>query len=131
MEDLLVLFVFTELPVGIAEDPLLCVLGQESQNALLPPAPFGNIMLFNQGILAMERNGMKVEVKRFTSLQAQFAYSIKPARHELGIQIWIDSATVLSQKAALGHDVQPGEQSQSLIEDVAHDVAVTRRAEQL
>jgi hypothetical protein len=38
--------------------------------------------------------------------------------------------SVLGEEAALGDHVQPGEQSQPFIEDVAHHMAVTSRAEQ-
>ena len=43
----------------------------------------------------------------------------------------VNATTVLGQEAALGHDVQSGEQRQALIKDVAHHVTVACGAEQL
>ena len=62
---------------------------------------------------------------------SHFAHGVEPQAHQFGVGLGSHATTVLGQEASLGHHVQPGEQRQSLIEDVAHDVAVTRRAEQL
>src|SRR5262249_52518965 len=42
-----------------------------------------------------------------------------------------DAATVLGEERALGDRVESGEEGQPLIEDIAHDVAVARVAEEL
>ena len=70
-EDLVVLLVLAQLAVGIAEDAGVGVLGQERQHPLLPPAPLGDIVLLDQGIVAVEGDGVEVEVERRPPFQAQ------------------------------------------------------------
>ena len=87
-------------------------------------------MLLHQSVLTMERNRVKVQVEAGAARQSHFTHGIEPQSHELVMGLWLDPTTVLGQEAALGHDVEPGEQRQSFIEDGTHDVAVTRRAKQ-
>ena len=63
-EDLVILLVLAQFPVGVAEDARLRVLGQECQHPLLASASLGDVVLLDQGILAMERDGVEVEVER-------------------------------------------------------------------
>src|SRR4030042_4424315 len=62
-KDLLILLVLSQLSIGIAENPLLGILGQESKNSFLPATPLRNIMFFHQGLFAVEGNGMEVQIK--------------------------------------------------------------------
>src|SRR4030067_3263881 len=63
-KNLLILLVLSQLSIGIAENPLLGILGQEGQNPLLTAAPLGEIMFFHQGVFSVEGNGMEVQIKR-------------------------------------------------------------------
>ena len=70
-EDLIVLLVLAQLPVGIAEDAGIGVLGQERQHSLLPAAPLRDIVLLDQGVVAVEGDRVEVEVERRPPFQAQ------------------------------------------------------------
>ena len=130
-EDLVVLLVLAQLAVGIAEDAGVGVLGQERQHPLLPPAPLGDVVLLDQGVVAVEGDRVEVEVERRPPFQAQAADRVEPVAHQLGIAGGLDPATVFGQERPLGDDVQAGEEGQSLVEHGAHDVTVACVAEEL
>jgi hypothetical protein len=67
MENLVVLLIFTQFSVGVAKDTGLRVLHQEGQNALLSPTPLRDVVLLDQSILAMEGDGVKIQVEGLTS----------------------------------------------------------------
>ena len=129
-EDLVVLLVLAQFAVGIAEDARVGVLDQEGQDALLPPTPLGYVVLFDQGILAMERDRVKIQVKGMSAGQPEPAHGVEPASHQFRIAGRGDPATVFGQERSLGGDVQSGEEGQPLVQHHAHDMAVTRRPEQ-
>ena len=52
-QDFIVLVVLADLAVGVAEHPGLGVLGQEGQQAFLAAAALGNIVFFQQGVVAV------------------------------------------------------------------------------
>ena len=54
-KDLIVLLVLAQLAVGVAEDAGVGVLGQERQHTLLPSASLGDVVLLDQGVVAVER----------------------------------------------------------------------------
>ena len=130
-EDLVVLLVLAQLAVGIAEDAGLGVLGQEGQHPLLPPAPLGDVVLLDQGVLAVEGDRVEVEVERMPPRQTEPAHGVEPVAHQLRVAGRGDPATVLGQERSLGDDVQAGEEGQPFVEDGAHDVAVACGAEEL
>ena len=74
---------------------------------------------------------MEVQVEAGAARQSHFTHGIEPQSHKRVMGLRLDTTAVLGQEASFGHDVEPGEQRQSFIEDGAHDVAVTRRAKQL
>ncbi len=88
-------------------------------------------MFLDQRVLAVERNGVEIQVEGPPAGQAEPAHSVEPAAHQLGIAGRGDPATVLGEERALGDDIQPGEEGQPLIQHRAHDMAVTRRAREL
>jgi hypothetical protein len=49
------------LAIGIAENPLLGILGQKGQNFAMTRL---ERMLFHQGVFAVEGNGMEIQIKR-------------------------------------------------------------------
>src|SRR3990172_10223205 len=129
-ENLIVLFLFAQLPVGIAEDLLPCIVGQKSQNALLTAAPFGDIMLLHQGVFPVKRNGMKIQMKRSPPLQPQPSYGIKPPSHEMGIRSRINPATILGEEGPFGNGIEPGKKGKPFIHHMTHHMAVPRIAKQ-
>jgi len=56
---------------------------------------------------------------------------IEPVAHQPRVATRRDAATILGEERTLGDGVQAGEQGQPVVEDVAHDVAVPRGAEEL
>ena len=58
-QDFIVLVVFADLAVGVAEHAGLGILGQEGQQTFLAAAPLGNIVFFQQGVVAVERDGVE------------------------------------------------------------------------
>ncbi len=70
-DDLIVLLILPQFPVGVAENARLRVLGQECQHPLLTSASLGYVVLLDQGILAMKWDSVEVEVERRPSLQAR------------------------------------------------------------
>src|SRR6202011_1725534 len=122
-EDFVILLLLPYASVGVAEYPRAGVLGQEGQYPLLAPAAPGDVVLLHQGLLAVEGNRVEVQVETGAAGQPYLAHGIEPQAHQLAMGLRRKTTTVLGQKASLGHDVQPGEQGQPLIEDVAHGVA--------
>ena len=88
-------------------------------------------MLLDQGILAMEGDGVEIQVEGPPAGQAEPAHGVEPAAHQLGIAGRGDPAAVLGEEGSLGDDVQPGEEGQPLIQHRAHDVAVACGAREL
>lgn len=131
VEDRIGLLVFPELRIGIAENPAVRVLGEESEHAFLSSAPLGDVVFLDKCILSMERDRMEVEVEGASPLQADLSHGIEPATHELWVAGRIDPAAVLGKKRSLGGAVQSGEESQSFIQRLAHHVAVASIAEEL
>ena len=130
-EDLIVLLILAQFTIGVAEDAGLGVLRQEGQDALLSPTPLGDVVLLDQGILAMEGDRVKIQVEGMTARQTEPAHGVEPAAHQLRVAARVDPATVLGQERSLGDDVQAGEEGQPLVQHHAHDMAVACRPEQL
>jgi hypothetical protein len=130
-QDLICLVGLADLGVGVAEHLLVGVLGQEREYALLAAAAFGHVVLLGQGVFAVERDGVKVQVEADPAGQAEPAHGLEPAGHQLRVAGRGDAAGVLGQKRTLRYHVQPGEQRQPLVENGGHGVAGAGRAEQL
>ena len=110
LEDLIVLFRFTQLPIGVAENPRIGIVGEKCQDTLLAAATFRDVVFLHQGIVAMKGNGVEVEVKRRALFQSQAACGLMPQAHEGRIAGGVDAAGVLGQKGTLGHDIEPGKE---------------------
>src|SRR6266581_1176375 len=130
LEHLVVLFGFLQLPIGVAKDPRVGIVRQESQPALLTTAALGNVMLLDKRILAVARHGMAVESEGDPMLQAQGARGIVPQAHEHRITGRVDTATRRSEKGAFRHDIEAGKEGQAVVKDRAHDVTVSRIAKE-
>jgi len=130
-KDLLILLVLPQLSIGIAKHPFFSILSQEGQNPLLPPTPLRDIMLFHQGVFPMEGNGMEIQVKRPSPRKSKFPYGIKPKPHQAGIRSRINPTTIFGQKRPFGNHIEPSKQSQPLVQDIAHDVAMPGTSKEL
>src|SRR5262249_19461434 len=113
-----------QVGIGVAEDTGVGVMDQEGQQPLLPPAPLGNVVFFNQSVVAVEGNGVEIEVEGRPPGQLQAGHGVEPGAQHLGVTRRVDAAAVVGQERTLGDDVESGEQGQSLIEDRTHDVGV-------
>ena len=72
-------------------------------------------MLLDQGIFAMERDRVEIQVEGTTARQTEPAHGFEPAAHQLRVANRVDPATVLGQERSLGDDVQAREEGQSLV----------------
>ena len=88
-------------------------------------------MFFDESILPMEGDSVKIKVEGVAPFQADLSCRIKPEAHELWVAGRIDPAAILGEKGTFGGAVKSGKQGQPLIEDLAHDMAVTGIAEEL
>jgi hypothetical protein len=88
-------------------------------------------VFFDEGVLAMEGNGMEVEIEGLSPLHAQFANGLEPELHECGIRCRIDPAAVFREEGSLGDLVETCEKSQPFIEDIAHDMGVAGSSKEL
>ena len=79
----------------------------------------------------MEGNRVEVQVEAGAAREPQFADGVEPQTHQFLVGLRSHAATVLGEKTSFGHDIEPGKQCQTFIEDVTHDVAVAGGAEQL
>ena len=93
-EDFVVLVGLADGSVGVAEHPGIGVPGQKGENALLAPASLRDVVLFDQGRVAVVGNGVEVEVEGpvATEVDVEAAYGRVPAVHETGAQARIDAA---------------------------------------
>src|SRR5579883_2546367 len=87
-------FALAQLAVGIAEDTGVGVLGEERQHPLLAAAPLRDIVLLDEGIVAVERDGVEVQVERRPPGQAQPADGVEPVAHPGGITGGLDPAAM-------------------------------------
>ena len=88
-------------------------------------------MLLDRRILAVEGDGVEVEVERRPPAQPQATDRVEPVAHQLRVAGRGDTATVFGQERPLRDHVQAGEEGQPLVEDGAHHVAVACVAEEL
>ena len=88
-------------------------------------------MLLDQRVLAVEGDGVEIEVERRPPSQPQPTDRIEPVAHQPGVATRRHAATVLGEERALGDRVESGEEGQPFVEDIAHDVTVARVAEEL
>ena len=60
---------------------------RKAEDTLLPSAPLGDIVLFDQGILAMEWDRVKIEVEGPPAGQSEPAHGVEPAAHQFRIAV--------------------------------------------
>jgi hypothetical protein len=88
-------------------------------------------VLLHQGVFAMEGDGVEVQIKRGSVLQPPLPHDVQPIGHELAVALRPNAATVFGEEGSFGNDIQAGEEPESLIQNVAHHLAVPGIAEEL
>jgi len=123
-EDCVILGVLADLGVGVAEDFGVCVPDEEGEDALLAARVLGDVMFFDQGRVAMVGDGVEIEVEGAVAaeIDVQMREGLAPAVHEGSADAGVHTAGVFRQGCASGHRVETGEERQSLIEDIGHDM---------
>src|SRR5262249_17809715 len=91
-KNLVILLVAAQLAVGIAEHSGVGVVGQEREYPLLAPASLRDVVRFDDGILAVERDRVEVQVERRPPLQPQTTYRVEPASHQARVTAELDAA---------------------------------------
>jgi hypothetical protein len=87
-------------------------------------------MLLDEGILAVEGDGMEVESEGEPMVQAQRARGIVPQAHEHRRTGRIDPATLFGSKRPCGDDVETGKKGEAFVKDGAHDVTMAGSAKE-
>jgi len=64
------LLVFSDVGVGVAKDNLVSISGQKNQDAFLSAASFGYVVLFNERIVAVIGDRVKIEVERNATFES-------------------------------------------------------------
>src|SRR5262245_41159293 len=119
-EDLVSLVVLANLGVRVAENTLAFILGEERENSLLTPASLGDVVLLDQGIFAVKRDGVEVEIEGCAALETDLGRGVEPEPHPLRVAAWINPRAVLRQQGSLRRDVESREEREALVEDIAH-----------
>ena len=88
---------------------------REGQHALLLAAALRDVVLLDQGVLAMKGNGVEIQIQRTPSAQPRFLHALKPGTHDLRIAPRFDPTAVLGKKGPLRDHVESGKQCQALI----------------
>jgi hypothetical protein len=86
-------------------------------------------MFFDQGVFAMKGDGVKIQIKGATTLKTKLAHGIEPKPEYFRVAGRINPAAVLGKKSPLWRAVEPGEESKTLVQHIAHDMAVPGIAE--
>ena len=111
-EDLLVTFFLAYLGIDIDEVPRLRIVRDQRQDTHLTAAAFGDVVFLYEGVLAVVRDGVEVEVKGGSPSErdAEAVCGLVPPLHEAAAVLGMDVARVLGERGALGHHVESGKQ---------------------
>src|ERR1700687_621399 len=121
---LLGLVALADVGVGIAEYLAVGVLGQEGEDAGLAAAALGQIVRFDQRVLAEVGHGMEVEGEGLTGPGGLSGQLTVPLGEQAGDLRWGDPRGIFRQEALLGHGIEPTEQREAFISHERHDVAL-------
>jgi len=123
-KDLLGLLALADVGVRIAEHLAVSVLGEEGEDAGLAAAALGQIVGFDDRMLAEVGHGVEVEVERIAGQEGLFSHLVVPQSEEAGDLLRRDARGIFRQKALLGHGVEPTEQREPFVGYERHDVAL-------
>ena len=87
-------------------------------------------MLLDQGIFAVEGDGVEIKIERISPLETKFPHGIEPELQELWITFGINAAAVFGERGSLGNAVESGEDGETFVENVTHGMAVSSIAKE-
>ena len=121
-EDLVGLVLLADIGIGVGEEPGAGVAGDEGEDAALAAVALGDVVLLDQGVVAVVGNGVEVEVEGqpLAEVDVEIAHGGMPAIHQLRADAGIGAGGVFAQARPLGDHVQAGEQRQALVEGLGH-----------
>src|SRR5262249_39962337 len=114
-KDLLGLLALAKVGIGVAKGASVDVLRKEREHALLATAAHCDEVPFDHWVLAVERNRVEVEIERVAVEQLLVGDRRMVRDQELDDLAMADTRGVLGEEAALGDDVEAGQQPQSLV----------------
>ena len=123
-KDLLGLLALADVGVRIAEHLAVGVLGQEGEDAGLAAAALGQIVGFDQRVLAEVGHGVEVEVEGLAGQEGLSGHLVVPKSEQAGDLLRGDARGIFRQEALLGHGVEPAEQREPFVGHERHDVAL-------
>ena len=113
-EDLVGLLALAHIGVGVAEGLAVGVLGEEGEDAGLAAAALGQIVGFDERMLAEVGHGVEVEIEGLAGEEG-FAGELRvPGGEQARDLLRGDARGVLRQEALLRHGVEAAEQGQAL-----------------
>ena len=125
-EDLAGLILLADPGVGVSEDARVGIAGEEGEDAALAAAALGHVVLLDQRLVAVVRDGVEVEVEGMAATDADVGVEAMnggvPAIHQAGAEAGIDPGGVFRQRRALGHGIEAGEEGDALVEGFGADV---------
>lgn len=130
-EDLPGLLALADVGVGVAKGPALRILGEKHEDAGLPAAARRHVMAFDDRMLPVVGDGMKVEVERSAFEEMIAGHRGMPRREELCRFAGIDAGRIFRQVALLRRDIEPRKERESLIHDQGHHVALALNGPEL
>ena len=128
-QDLVGLLRLGDAGMGIAEDALGGIAGEEDQDALLAAAAAGDVVLLQRLFLGIGRDGVEVEIERTAPWQAGPMHLVGPGVQQPQVGATIDPGAVGGQVRALGDHVEAGEQGDPFVTDQVHDMALALLAD--
>ena len=124
-EDLLGLLALADIGVGVAEHLGVGILGQEGEDAGLAATSLGQIVGFDQRMLAEVGHGVEVEIERLAGeerLAGRLARASRPSRRETFCGVMREEYS--DRKLFFGMTLRPQNKREPLVGDQRHDVAL-------
>src|SRR2546422_2726404 len=131
VEDLFGLLTLAQVSIGITEGTACGVLSQEHQNAGLAAAARRHIVAFDERMLAIVRDGMKIEIEGFTMPKIVEIHQLMPSGQHLSGFAVADARGIFRQVAFLWNRIESRKQGQALVSDQRHNMAATLDGPQL
>ena len=123
-EDLFGFLALADVGVGIAEHLAVGILGEEREDAGLATASFGQVVGFDQRMLAEIGHGVKIEIDGLAGEEGSGCWFGMPFSQQVGDLLRCDPRGVLRQEAFFGNDVEAAEPRHARVGDECHDVAL-------
>jgi len=88
-------------------------------------------MFFDQGIFAMKRDGVEIQIKGFAPFKTKLVHGIEPQAQHFWVAGWINPATVFGKKCTFGRTVESRKEGKAFIQHIAHDMTIAGCAKEL